>query len=137
MSWSGEDHKHGVKTNTTQGFSKAYTDILLNAKSSYSLILRHIATSSPNQPKPLLLHCTAGKDRTGVLCAIILALCGVDDETISREYELTEKGLEAWRAIAKEVLMKSHKMDFNEATALNMLSARCVNLIQAVKDNWS
>lgn len=104
----------------TQGFSLAYTDILLHAKSSYSQILRHIACSSG----PLLLHCTAGKDRTGVICAIILALCGVDDETIAREYELTEKGLAAWRVMAAEVLKKSHRMDFNETTALNMLSAK-------------
>ena len=98
----------------------AYTDILNHGQSSYSQILRHISTSSG----PLLLHCTAGKDRTGVICAIILAVCGVEDEIIAREYELTEQGLAAWRVVAAEVLKKSHKMDFNETTALNMLSAK-------------
>ncbi len=106
-------------TNNTQGFSKAYTDILNHARSSYSVILRHLASPSPK----MLMHCTAGKDRTGVLCGLILALCGVQDEIIAKEYQLTEQGLAAWRVGAAEALKKSHKIDFNETTALNMLGA--------------
>ena len=35
---------------------------------------------------PLLVHCTHGKDRTGVLVALILAACGVDEDEIVRDY---------------------------------------------------
>lgn len=38
---------------------------------------------------PALFHCTGGKDRTGVLAAIMLSCLGVDRETILRDYELT------------------------------------------------
>jgi protein-tyrosine phosphatase len=38
---------------------------------------------------PAVFHCTAGKDRTGVLAALVLALLGVDDETILGDYALT------------------------------------------------
>ncbi len=38
---------------------------------------------------PLVVHCTAGKDRTGVLIALLLALLGVPDETIIADYSLS------------------------------------------------
>ncbi|MDP6606558.1 MAG: tyrosine-protein phosphatase [Dehalococcoidia bacterium] len=38
---------------------------------------------------PALFHCSAGKDRTGVLAAFVLDILGVDDETISDDYVLS------------------------------------------------
>lgn len=35
---------------------------------------------------PILFHCTSGKDRTGVVIATILAICGVERELIIQEY---------------------------------------------------
>jgi protein tyrosine/serine phosphatase len=43
--------------------------------------------------EPCLVHCTAGKDRTGVIAALVLGLCGVDDDTVAHEYGLTDLGL--------------------------------------------
>lgn len=37
----------------------------------------------------VLFHCTAGKDRTGVLASAILSLCGVSAEDIIADYEVT------------------------------------------------
>lgn len=37
----------------------------------------------------VLFHCTAGKDRTGIISALLLALSGVDDATIADDYALT------------------------------------------------
>lgn len=39
-----------------------------------------------NSPGGVLFHCTAGKDRTGVVSAILLALVGVSDEDIGYRY---------------------------------------------------
>ncbi len=39
-----------------------------------------------NAGKPVLFHCAAGKDRTGVVAALVLSLLGVDDETIVADY---------------------------------------------------
>ena len=36
---------------------------------------------------PVLVNCTAGKDRTGVLVALVMALLGVADDAIAAEYE--------------------------------------------------
>ena len=38
---------------------------------------------------PAVFHCSAGKDRTGVLSALILAFVGVPDETIVEDYALS------------------------------------------------
>ena len=38
---------------------------------------------------PILAHCTAGKDRTGIIAALILDLAGVDQNTISIDYEMS------------------------------------------------
>jgi len=40
---------------------------------------------------PLVIHCTAGKDRTGFACALILHTLGVPDELISEDYLLTNR----------------------------------------------
>ena len=38
---------------------------------------------------PLVLHCTAGKDRTGVSTAFLLSVLGVDRDLIEADYQLT------------------------------------------------
>ena len=39
---------------------------------------------------PLLVNCTAGKDRTGIACAVILAALGVPREQVVEDYALSE-----------------------------------------------
>ena len=38
---------------------------------------------------PVILHCTAGKDRTGVATALLLSILGVDRATIEADFALT------------------------------------------------
>jgi protein-tyrosine phosphatase len=40
---------------------------------------------------PLVIHCTAGKDRTGFACALILHSLGVADDVIAEDYLLTNR----------------------------------------------
>ncbi|MFE5970746.1 tyrosine-protein phosphatase [Streptomyces sp. NPDC056460] len=51
---------------------------------------------------PLVFHCASGKDRTGLLAAVVLALLGVPDEEILADFALTELATERliadWRA---------------------------------------
>jgi protein tyrosine/serine phosphatase len=73
----------------------------------------------------LIVHCTAGKDRTGVICALVLSLCGVDDEVVAHEYSLTEVGLTTeWKTAVIEHLMDNPALRGNMDGALNMISAR-------------
>ncbi len=43
---------------------------------------------------PALVHCSAGKDRTGVVIALILAVLGVPDEVIAADYALSASFLD-------------------------------------------
>ena len=38
---------------------------------------------------PALIHCVNGKDRTGVICAVIMKTCGVHDDDIMQDYLIT------------------------------------------------
>src|SRR6202162_3666011 len=40
---------------------------------------------------PLVIHCTAGKDRTGFACALILHVLDVPDDLIAEDYLLTNR----------------------------------------------
>jgi len=52
----------------------------------------------------IVIHCVGGKDRTGLLVALLLHLAGVPDEEIADDYALSEERLrerhEAWYAAA-------------------------------------
>ncbi|OCL02879.1 hypothetical protein AOQ84DRAFT_348488 [Glonium stellatum] len=103
---------------TAEGFKNAYYDILTHAGPAFRTILLYLASlpppspsrnslflsNSPSAPIPplaapsnppigALIHCTAGKDRTGIFFGLILELLGVPREMIAAEYNLTEQGL--------------------------------------------
>ncbi|MBI2767925.1 MAG: tyrosine-protein phosphatase [Chloroflexi bacterium] len=42
---------------------------------------------------PILVHCTAGKDRTGVLLGLLMDVLGADDEDIAAEYGLSDASI--------------------------------------------
>lgn len=47
----------------------------------------HLIADSGN--RPVVLHCTAGKDRTGIVVAVLLSILGVPDEDIVADYHVT------------------------------------------------
>jgi len=47
---------------------------------------------------PLVFHCAAGKDRTGVVAAVVLGLLGVSDEDIAEDYRLSGEAVPAIRS---------------------------------------
>jgi protein-tyrosine phosphatase len=41
--------------------------------------------------RPALVHCSAGKDRTGLIIALLLSVLGVADEIVAEDYAITER----------------------------------------------
>lgn len=52
-------------------------------------IAQVIATIATAEDGVVLFHCTAGKDRTGIIAALLLSLAGVEDDAIMDDYALT------------------------------------------------
>jgi len=55
---------------------------------------------------PILFHCTAGKDRTGVVAAVLLRALEVPDEEIIADYALSEDNLRAFLCTLREDLVR-------------------------------
>jgi protein tyrosine/serine phosphatase len=67
--------------------------ILDSGKKTIAQVLRYMINElSAKEHSSIIVHCTAGKDRTGVFIMVLLGLCGVDDEIIAREYDLSRIG---------------------------------------------
>jgi protein-tyrosine phosphatase len=57
--------------------------VLEHARSELKRVLQIIARAAPG---PLLFHCMAGKDRTGVIAALLLALADTTPDAIAHDY---------------------------------------------------
>jgi protein-tyrosine phosphatase len=62
-------------------------------------MIREILETLSAGPHAALFHCAAGKDRTGVVAALLLGLAGVPEETIVADYSLTARhSIERYRS---------------------------------------
>ncbi len=57
--------------------------------------IARILTVLAETEHPAIYHCAAGKDRTGVVSAIVLSLLGVRDEVIVADYAASRENLDA------------------------------------------
>lgn len=60
---------------------------------SQQRIIRVLSTIADAEPGGVLFHCHAGKDRTGLIAMFLLAIAGVDDQTIVADYALSDQNL--------------------------------------------
>ena len=65
---------------------EAYRSYALDFRTEWSTLLKGLA--EPETP-PALIHCTYGRDRTGVSVAIVLRSLGVPEETVLEDYLLS------------------------------------------------
>jgi protein tyrosine/serine phosphatase len=68
-----------------------YLGYLENRPDQVTGALRSIATAGG----AAVVHCAAGKDRTGVICALALTVAGVEPEVIVADYMATDERLDA------------------------------------------
>ncbi|KAL4264489.1 Protein-tyrosine phosphatase-like protein [Pleurotus pulmonarius] len=105
----------------TEAFMELYSQILDHGGQAFGAVLKHI---HDRPTEGCLFHCTAGKDRTGLLAAILLKLAGVDNESIAKDYALTRVGREPARPMIMARLAKEPLFASNNEAALNMFTCR-------------
>ena len=64
--------------------------VLDHVRAELRRVLAFIAAAPP---APLLFHCVAGKDRTGLIAALLLALADATPEAIARDYSVSGENL--------------------------------------------
>jgi protein-tyrosine phosphatase len=67
-----------------------YIDMLTEGRAALASALAIISDAAS---LPLVFHCAAGKDRTGVLAALTLSLLGVDDDVVGHDYSLSSEAM--------------------------------------------
>ncbi|WP_449407961.1 tyrosine-protein phosphatase [Microbacterium maritypicum] len=85
-----------------------------------------------------LVHCTVGKDRTGVTVALALSAVGADREAIIADYALTESQLPPERSRRIAAYLRSQHPEAVHAVALATQSPAPVMraLLAAVDERW-
>jgi len=64
--------------------------VLEHVRAELRTVLGFIAAAPP---EPLLFHCVAGKDRTGLIAALLLALADVTPAAIAQDYSVSAENL--------------------------------------------
>ncbi len=59
------------------------------AEDGREALLESLRLIADPERAPVIVHCMAGKDRTGTVCALTLSLLGVSDDDIAADYALT------------------------------------------------
>lgn len=92
--WPVEIVKASIPSGTEARRWEDYGDV-------YKLIFEKIAEADT---APIMLHCTAGADRTGIATFFLLALCGVSEEDIGRDYCYTNFSTQGFRDYNSEFI---------------------------------
>ena len=97
--YTAEDaHGYMIRSYTARphdaGFQKIFADTI-----------RFMAASEDEAAAGVLVHCAAGKDRTGTLCALIQSALGVSREDIMTDYMLTLEAVDIDKIIGPAAAM--------------------------------
>ena len=81
-----EDQRNIIAAIKHQSLLELNTFLLEERSQVIKTILETIAI----QTNPVVIHCAVGKDRTGIISALLLAIAGVSPETIAQDYNLSD-----------------------------------------------
>lgn len=82
-----EDIRHIIKHG--DGLEALYQSLLTDASDK----LVHVFRITAQADGPVLIHCAAGKDRTGVACALLLSAVGVRPDSIIADYVRSDRNM--------------------------------------------
>ncbi len=81
---------------------------------------------------PLVIHCTAGKDRTGLAVALLLLALGVPEETVIADYTLSNRAFDVLAGRMRPEMEPLYRLGFSEAQLRPFLLAEARTLTGAL-----
>ncbi len=103
--------------------------ILENNPEMFGIVYRQIIEGN----LPLLIHCTAGKDRTGLAIALLLRVLGVNEETVLNDYSLSNHYYDYFKRISGRLVKRLQQVGFSEDDVSPLLMADKRNLKMAIE----
>jgi protein-tyrosine phosphatase len=97
VDWADVPHPEGIQHE--RWLADRYLNFAEDGRAGLAAALSVIADPAA---APVVVHCMAGKDRTGVVCALTLSLLGVSDADIAADYALTETSMKSLTAYLRE-----------------------------------
>lgn len=76
-----------------QAMEEAYLDMVRTSRARQAIRTIFTRLLSLDDQQALVFHCTAGKDRTGISAFLILQALGIDQQTATKDYLLTNTTL--------------------------------------------
>jgi protein tyrosine/serine phosphatase len=86
-----EDPEEAARTRAAMTLSEMYLGMFDRLGANLAAGVTAVASA----PGPAVFHCAAGKDRTGVMAAVLLGLLGVPAADIAADYAATTQALDA------------------------------------------
>jgi len=118
-------------------FLASYKSMLIDqGAKAYGQVLKTLADP---QNLPAVLHCTAGKDRTGVAVALLLLALGVPENTVVADYTLSNLYAPAAIQELRSMLKKLRWIGFKVEQFYPIIAASAQNLqrtLQYVNDQY-
>lgn len=85
--------KPGISPEQTREFAiEAFRKLVFNPL--YLHLFSETLKAIANSRGAFIIHCTHGKDRTGILCGLILHIMGVAEDTILADFDLTNSAID-------------------------------------------
>ena len=107
----------------------AYTIMLDQNGAIFAEIIR-LAADPANLP--LLIHCTAGKDRTGLAVALLLLALGVPEETVIADYTLSNHAYDVLAGRMRPEMERLYALGFDDVQLRPFLLAQAETLAGAL-----
>ena len=122
-----------AQTDTVSDLPTVFRYMVENCKEGFGEALSAIADADEGT---VLYHCTAGKDRTGVLTALVLRLVGVAADDVSEDFALTTLAMARLRPVILEQVKQTGGNTEQVERLLSSESADMDALLMYIDDHY-
>jgi len=88
-----KDREWEANTRSASDLTAVYTDLYVKAIDQRSTEIARVVNAVADNGACIAVHCFAGKDRTGIVAALLLSLAGVEDADILEDFTASDQGV--------------------------------------------